>query len=56
MAESYLDVEPVLERGQAQPFEPGGRGVQRFAVLVADIGHGRTTSQGEGVAQQPDPP
>jgi len=56
MAETYLDIEPILQRGQAQPFEPGDRGVQRFAVLVAGIGHGRTTPQGEGFAQRLYPP
>ena len=56
MAETYLGIEPILQRGQAQPFEPGDRGVQRFAVLVADIGHGRTTPQGEGFAQRLYPP
>ncbi len=56
LAETYLGIEPILQRGQSQPFEPGDRGVQRFAVLVADIGHGRTTPQGEGFAQQPYPP
>ena len=56
LAETYLGIEPILQRGQAQPFEPRDRGVQRFAVLQADIGHGRTTPQGEGLAQQPYPP
>ena len=55
VAETHLGLEPILQRGQAQPFEPGARGVQRFAIFQAHIGHGRTTPQGEGIAQQLDP-
>ena len=37
MTETYLRIEPILQRGQSQPFEPGDRSVQRFALFQADI-------------------
>jgi hypothetical protein len=56
LAETDLRFEPVFHRRQAQPFEPGHRRAERFAVLHRDILHGRTAPQGEGFAQQPNPP
>lgn len=51
-----LRVEPLLRGGQAQPFEPVDRGVERGAVCQTDVLHGRTAPQTEGLAQQPRPP
>ena len=55
VAEADLRLEPILHRRQAQPLEPGHRGVERRAVLQIDILHGRTTPRGEGLAQQSHP-
>ena len=42
-----LRVEPVLHGRQAQPFEPGDRRVERFAVLQPDVLHGGAAPQRE---------
>ncbi len=55
-SERDLRVEPLLRGGQAQPFEPVDRGIERGAVLQSDVLHGRTAPQIEGLAQQPHPP
>ena len=55
-AEADLGVEPILHSGQAQPLEPGDRRVKRGAIGQADVLHGRTAPQCEGLAQQPYPP
>jgi hypothetical protein len=55
VAEADLRIEPILQRGQAQPLEPGDRRVERRALLH-DALHGRTAPQRKGLAQQPYPP
>ncbi len=55
VAEADLRVEPVLHGGQAQPFEPGDRRVERRTVLQTDVLHGRAAPQREGLAQPPHP-
>jgi hypothetical protein len=49
-AKADLGVEPVLHGGQAQFFEPGGRGVQCFAVLQTDVLQGWAAPQRESVS------
>jgi hypothetical protein len=53
VAEADLRIEPILHGGQAQPLEPGDRGVERAAVQQADVLQGRTPPQCEGLAQPP---
>jgi hypothetical protein len=56
VAEADLRIEPILQRGQAQPLEPGDRRVERRALLQVDALHDRAAPQGKGLAQQPYPP
>ncbi len=53
VAETDLGIEPILHGRQAQRLEPGDRRVECCTVLQANVLHGRTAPQCEGLAEPP---